>query len=143
MYRYLYYILSILLYTSVYAQDYEILYDGISEDQRDYIIRYRVQGEVPVTEDHYTLYPYTQWRTPSVPSYHPYPYSTWKDYDGDGLYTEWYQHNYYGQGNRFIWDYDSNTYNAYPLPLGPILPHVYGPNIHSDSTGKPYSLYPW
>lgn len=102
--------ISILVATSR-GEDMEILYDGISEDQRDFVLRYRAPGDSLVIEDHFMLYPRSQWRNLNKPLYSQEPTSTWKDYDGDGKYGEWYLH---GKENyHFIWDYDFHTYRQY------------------------------
>ena len=104
---------SILCVYIVYAQDMDILYEGIASDQRDYVIQYRAPGETLIIEDHFQLYPYSQWYNTNKPLYSQAPYATLKDWDGDGHNTEWWSH--YGN-KRYIWDWDFHIWKPKGTP---------------------------
>lgn len=96
-------------------ENWVTLYEGISEDGRDYVFRYR--HEVIIIEAHHILLPEAQWTSASTPAYMPAILSLWLDYNGDGVYGEWYLFPR-GQGEctdalHFIWDGDKQVYRLY------------------------------
>ena len=89
------------------AEDMEILFEGIDPSQRDYVIQYRAPGESLITEDHFQLFPPAQWHNPRIPLHAQDPYSTMKDWDGDGQPSEkWSRYS----NTRYIWDWDFHVW---------------------------------
>ena len=97
--------------------EWEPLYNGISEDGRDYIYRFHFKASQLVVEQHHILLPPAQWEDKDTPTYMPMVLSVWLDWDGNGHYGEWYlfprQHMDCEDALHFIWDEDHQTYRLY------------------------------
>lgn len=88
-------------------------YSGLSEDERDYVMKYSLKGSTLRVEQHHQLYPHSQWHG-DVPVYSNEILSEWLDWDGDGIFSEWYL---FPRGKtdcadavHFVWDQSSETY---------------------------------
>lgn len=93
-----------------------VSYSGISEDGRDYVVRFSVKGDTLKIEQHHILLPKSQW-TGNVPTFSDQILSEWLDWDGDGVYGEWYL---FPKGEtdcrdalHFMWDESRQTYRLY------------------------------
>lgn len=96
--------------------EWEKLYEGTSEDGRDYIVRHKHSSGL-INEEHYMLLPLSQWKDKQVPEHLEEPISEWLDWDGDGVYSEWYL---FPRGKadcedalHFVWDDKAQTYKLY------------------------------
>lgn len=95
---------------------WKITYVGISEDKRDFIIRFSLAGGSLKLEQHHILLPASQWKD-GVPAYSPQILSEWLDWDGDGVYSEWYL---FPRGEtdckdaiHFVWNETQQVYQLY------------------------------
>lgn len=102
---------------SMKAADYTETYNGLSEDGRDYVIRWKQRETGAIVEEHHNLYPPSQWEDSKTPAYMEAVLSLWIDWDGDGTFGEWFL---FPRGEascydalHFQWDADLQTYKLY------------------------------
>lgn len=96
--------------------DWKLLYDGVSEDGRDYIKRYQHDSGL-INEEHLAILPRVQWAEKDTPEHTDQVLSEWLDWDGDGHYSEWYL---FPRGQaacedalHFVWSNQAQTYVLY------------------------------